>query len=66
MTDHAASPATACVGRIVVHAGNDPQAAQRLVARLPSVLGSELAKHEMADRGDVERLVRDAAREARA
>jgi hypothetical protein len=60
-----APPSAARVGRIVVHAGSDPRAAQRLVRRLPGVLSDELAGREISDRRELERLVLDAAREAR-
>jgi hypothetical protein len=66
VTQGGLQPAGARVGRVVVHAGSDPRAAQRIVQRLPSMLNSELAAHEIGDRRDLERLVRRAAREARA
>ncbi len=65
MTQHGVPPAVARVERVVLHAGSDARAAQRLVQRLPDVLSSRLAGQEITDRRDLERLLGRAAREAR-
>jgi plasmid stabilization system protein ParE len=53
------------VQRLVVHAGSDPRAAQRLADRLPAALHARLEGAPGGGRRDVEQLVRRAAREAR-
>jgi hypothetical protein len=54
------------VQRLVVHAGSDRSAAQRLAERLPAALQTQLEAAPAGGRRDVERLVRRATKEARA
>ena len=53
------------VQRLVVRAGSDPRAAQRLADRLPGALVAQLESAGAGGRRDVEQLVRRAAKEAR-
>jgi len=53
------------VARVVVHAGSDRVAAQRLARRLPDSLRAELDAGGVHNVRDVTRLVRQAASEAR-
>ena len=54
------------VQRLVVHAGSDARAARRLADRLPATLTAQLERGSVAEPRAVERLVRRAAKEARA
>jgi hypothetical protein len=57
---------SARVQRLVVHAGSDRRAAQRLADRLPATLVTQLERGSVAEPRAVERLLRRAAKEARA
>jgi len=56
---------TARIDRVVIHAGADPRAAQRLAQRLPAALQAAVAAPGPRNAREAERLVRGAAREAR-
>lgn len=64
MTAPSPAPSTR-VQRVIVHAGTDTHAAQRVAGRLPDALRSALAAGQAATARDVERLIAAAARQAR-
>jgi hypothetical protein len=64
MTAPARAPSTR-IQRVVVHAGSDARAAQRLAAGLPDALRGELAAGHVATARDAERAIAAAARQAR-
>ncbi len=53
------------IHRVVIRAGGDTRAAQRLTQNLPAALHRVVDTRELHQRRDVERALRDAAREAR-
>ena len=53
------------VRQVVLRAGGDARSAERLARNLPQALQRALDARELQSRRDVERTLRDAAREAR-
>jgi hypothetical protein len=53
------------VQHVVLRAGGDAPSAERLARNLPQALQRALDARELQSRRDVERALRDAAREAR-
>jgi hypothetical protein len=53
------------VQRVVLHAGGDARSAERLARNLPQALQHAVDARDLQSRRDVERTLRDAAREAR-